>query len=263
MSKDLVKEQFGQAAASYAVSKVHAQGASLARLVEVIAPQPHWRVLDIATGAGHTAFAFAPHVAQVVATDITPEMLTTTARLAQEKGLTNLVVQEADAEALPFPDGEFDLVTCRIAPHHFLDVDRFVRESARVLRTGGILAVVDNIVPGGDEATAAGAAGRAAGDYINAFEKLRDPSHARCLSLEEWVSQFQQAGLTVLHQETQPKAIELIDWAGRMKSGAAQIPALRDRLLNAPPAVAAFLQPTAVGDDVHFLLAEGIVIGRK
>ncbi|MCP4428488.1 MAG: methyltransferase type 11, partial [Chloroflexi bacterium] len=75
MSKSVVKEQFGANAAAYATSKPHAKGASLARLVELTRPQPDWQMLDVATAAGHTAFIFAPHVAHVWATDITPEML--------------------------------------------------------------------------------------------------------------------------------------------------------------------------------------------
>ena len=71
--KSLVRSQFGASAAAYATSKVHAKGASLGRLVELVKPQRSWRALDIATGAGHTAAAFAPHVASVVASDITPE----------------------------------------------------------------------------------------------------------------------------------------------------------------------------------------------
>jgi len=71
-----VQTQFGANAEKYATSAVHAKGASLARLVELTAPQPDWRVLDVATAAGHTAFAFAPHVEWITAVDITPEMLT-------------------------------------------------------------------------------------------------------------------------------------------------------------------------------------------
>ena len=73
--KSLAQQRFGRAAADYATSEVHAKGASLTRLVELTEPKPHWRVLDVATGAGHTALAFAPHVAKVTATDITEEML--------------------------------------------------------------------------------------------------------------------------------------------------------------------------------------------
>src|SRR6266849_4178603 len=75
MTKSLVQEQFGATAAHYLTSKPHAKGKSLERLVELVQPQPAWRALDVATGAGHTAYAFAPHVARVWATDITEEML--------------------------------------------------------------------------------------------------------------------------------------------------------------------------------------------
>ena len=96
------------------------------------------------------ALAFAPHVAQVVATDITPEMLAEAAKLAAQQGLANVETATADAEALPFADASFDLVSCRIAPHHFANVPRFVAEAARVLKPGGTFALVDNIAPDAD-----------------------------------------------------------------------------------------------------------------
>ncbi len=71
----LVQKKFGEAAADYAASPVHAEGPSLARLLELVETKPTWRLLDIATGAGHTALAFAPKLAKVTASDITPEML--------------------------------------------------------------------------------------------------------------------------------------------------------------------------------------------
>jgi ubiquinone/menaquinone biosynthesis C-methylase UbiE len=250
LTKQQVRQQFGANAAAYATSKVHAQGASLARLVELVNPQPHWQALDVATAAGHTAFVLAPHVAQVVATDLTPEMLPVAAKVAQEKGIKNVSFREADAEALPFADASFDLVTCRIAPHHFPNVDRFLHESARVLRPGGILAVVDNIVPDGE-----------AGMYVNDFEKLRDPSHYRCIGLDEWVDGFQVAGFTVLNQETALKEITFNDWAKRMQASADTTDRLRAMLLHAPEAVANFLQPRQTEDDIVFYLTEAIVVG--
>jgi ubiquinone/menaquinone biosynthesis C-methylase UbiE len=86
MSKALVQEQFGASAADYAASAVHAKGESLARLVALTKPQAAWRVIDVATGAGHTALAFAPHVGHVVASDITEPMLAQTRKLAAAKG---------------------------------------------------------------------------------------------------------------------------------------------------------------------------------
>jgi len=262
MSKQQVQEQFGANAAAYATSQVHAKGASLKRLVELVQPQSHWRVLDVATAAGHTAFAFAPHVAQVIATDITPEMLPVAAKLAEEKGIQNVVLETADAEALPYPDHHFDLLTCRIAAHHFPDIGRFLSESARVLRPGGILAVVDNIVPGSRLRGKKANLQRRAGDYINAFEKLRDPSHGRCLSLDEWNDAFQTAGCTLLHQEVAAKAIDFDDWVARMQVSADNCTRLRAMLIQAPEPVQQFLTPQFAGDRITFHLAEAIVIGQ-
>src|SRR5262245_46973910 len=196
MTKSLVQQQFGAHAAAYATSAVHAKGASLGRLVELMRPKADWRALDIATGAGHTAAAFAPHVAHVIASDITEEMLGEAKKLAVAKSLGNMETAAADAEALPFADARFDLVTCRIAAHHFPDVGRFVTEVRRVLKPGGTFALVDNISP--DDASTPGfteAELRDAAFAYNSFEKLRDPSHGRCLGLAEWGGVIAAAGL--------------------------------------------------------------------
>lgn len=251
--KDLVRRQFGAHAAAYAGSKVHAQGASLKRLVEILKPRPTWQVLDVATAAGHTAFALAPHVAYVLATDITPEMLPVAARVAAEKQINNVELETADAEALPYGDGRFDLVTCRIAPHHFPHIDRFITEAVRVLRPGGYLAVVDNVVPDDIDAAV----------YVNAFEKLRDPSHVRALSVTEWLAAFAAAGLTVTHHEVAAKAMEFRPWAERMGATTEVIAELRRQLLDAPDPAAAYFAVEDAGDDLWFTLLEAIVVGQK
>jgi len=111
MAKSVVQQQFGATAAHYLTSKPHAQGQSLTRLVEHVRPQPAWQVLDIATGAGHTAYAFAPHVARVWATDITAEMLALVRQEIARRQLTNVGTLYAKAERLPLGDSRFDLVT--------------------------------------------------------------------------------------------------------------------------------------------------------
>src|SRR5262249_60004860 len=152
-----------------------AKGKSLARLVELVDPKPSWRVLDIGTGAGHTALAFALRVAKVMASDITDAMLAEANKLAAARGLVNFRTARARAEDLPFPDMSFDLVTCRLAAHHFEDVAAFVAEAARGLMPDGVFALVDNISPHEAELPAA----------YNNFWKLRDPSHARCPDLAD------------------------------------------------------------------------------
>ncbi|MXX27743.1 MAG: methyltransferase domain-containing protein [Caldilineaceae bacterium SB0668_bin_21] len=249
MDKKSVKEQFGAHARTYITSRPHAKGASLQRLVELVEPQPDWQALDIATAAGHTAFAFAPHVAHVHATDITPQMLTVAREQVAARGVDNVTVEHADAENLPYVDNRFDLLTCRIAPHHFPAVDAFLRESVRVLRPGGILAVVDNVVPEG-----------VAGDYVNAFEKLRDPSHGRCLSVEEWLEGYAQVGLELTQNEILEKQMVFEDWAARHDQAMQSY--LRALLFHGPPQTHEFLHPRSEDGRTLFHLREGLFIGR-
>ena len=249
-TKATVQREFGANAAAYVTSATHAKGASLDRLLALTDPQPDWAVLDIATGAGHTAFLFAPHVRQVWATDITPEMLDQVRQHAPARGAGNLVIELADAEKLPYADSTFDLVTCRIAPHHFDAPEAFVHEAQRVLKPGGALALVDNIVPEG-----------VAGDYVNAFEKLRDPSHVRCLSIEAWQMLFVQHGLVIEHAETLYKRVEFTTWAARHDANMQRY--LLAMLHQATGAAAEFLQPEIAAAPPTFRLWEGIVVGRR
>lgn len=264
MNKSLVQEQFGAHAAAYATSAVHAKGASLGRLVELVRPQAHWSALDVATGAGHTAAAFAPHVARVIASDLTDAMLGEAGKLAAAKGLANMHTAKADAEALPFDNAGFDLVTCRIAPHHFPDVARFVAEAARVLKPGGMFALVDNIAP--DAESTPGFTNAELDDAArayNAFEALRDPSHGRCLGLAEWTRLLTQEGFAVVHKERLPKDMAFAPWAERMGADTATMQRLSTMLTGGTPALRAFLKPREVDGSLWFTLDEAIVIARK
>ena len=262
-SKSLVQERFGAFAATYATSRPHARGNSLARLVELAAPQPAWITLDIATGAGHVALAFAPRVAHVVASDLTPQMLGVTRGLARERGIINLSLAELRAEALPFADATFDLVTCRIAPHHFDDVGGFVAESFRVLRPGGVFGLVDNIAP--DASIMDGDAGALAdaADAYNAFEKFRDPSHVRCLTLTEWRGLMAGAGFNERHMELLDKPLVLGPWADQQNAGEGGRRALAAMLRDGSDAFRAFTRPQDNNGDVDFILTEAVIIGVK
>jgi ubiquinone/menaquinone biosynthesis C-methylase UbiE len=264
MSKELVQQQFGANAAAYLTSTVHAKGASLARLVDLVAPKKDWIALDVATGAGHTAAVFAPHVAKVIASDLTPEMLEQVKKLAAEKGLSNMETAIADAEALPFPDASFDLVTCRIAPHHFPSIGKFLAEVRRVLKPGGTFALVDNVSPDGE--TTPGFSDKelkAAGAAYNAFEKLRDPSHGRALDTSEWLALMAKAGLEVTHREHAPKGMDFQSWVKTMNVSAETVPRLAAMLDDASPALKAFMKPTNDAGKRGFTLDELIAIARR
>jgi SAM-dependent methyltransferase len=257
-----IQAQFGPNAAAYGRSAVHAQGPGLVRLVELTQPQLDWHVLDVATGAGHTAFAFAPYVTGVTAVDLTYPMLTTATELARQRGLANIRFIQTVAEQLPFTNASFDLVVCRVAAHHFGEIGRFMSESARVLKPGGQLALLDNIVPGSRRRGKKAELERRAGAYVNAFEKLRDPSHVRCLSLDEWIDAYVTAGFIIGHQETNTMPLDFADWTARMQVSPPNRQRLRAMLLQAPEPVLTFLTPQASGDKIEFHLHKAIIIGN-
>ncbi len=262
MEKALVEQQFGAAAGDYATSDVHARGPSLARAVELARPRPEWRALDVATGAGHTALAFAPHVARVIASDVTEEMLAETRKLAEARTITNVETARADAGALPFAEESFDLVTCRLAAHHFPDPAAFVGEAWRVLKPGGTLALIDNVSPDAGMLPAASRPElRDAVIVYNAFEKLRDPSHGRCLALSEWLELLEDAGYSTLHSECMDQDIAFAPWTKRMRCTPVTASRL-EAMLDAEP-LRGFLKPRADEDGLVFTLQEAIIIARK
>jgi SAM-dependent methyltransferase len=252
-NRDLVKRQFGAHAHRYVTSVEHAKGESLDRLLALITPRPDWRALDIATGGGHTALALAPLVREVVATDITPKMLEAAEEFLRSRGITNARFREADATALPFDATEFDLVTCRVAPHHFSDCARFVREMARVLKPGGIAVVIDNVVP--EDPVAA--------EFINRFESIRDPSHHRAYCGREWIEFFRAANFEILAVERFRKVRDFDVWTSMMSVNDEAKSRLRGMLLSAPPAAREALAPEEKGGALRFYLDEILISGSR
>ncbi|WP_045837520.1 class I SAM-dependent methyltransferase [Hyphomicrobium sp. 99] len=268
MTEDLnavIRSKFGPAAAEYATSEVHAKGESLARIVELVAPQQNWSALDVATGAGHTAAVFAPHVATIIASDITDEMLKEAAKLAASRGLANMSTATASASALPFPDESFDLVCCRLAAHHFPSLETFVAEVHRVLKKGGRFALVDNVAP--DHERLPGATEDEISDAVrayNAFEKLRDPSHGFAPQPEHWCNLVRAAALKIVAREQMEKELEFDPWVARMRCSPAVVAELKQILGEDGSHLRSFLKPRL--DErgaLHFTLQELLLVAEK
>ena len=203
--KELTRVQFGRVASKYRCSADHTDMEDLDLLFRGLALDPGHRVLDVATGGGHTAAALAGRSGRVVASDLTPSMLREARGLAAEHRAGNILFTAADAEALPFRDDAFDRVTCRIAPHHFSDVRTAVAEMARVTRPGGRIGIIDSTVPGDPSLDA----------FLNGVEKVRDPSHVRSYRVEEWLEFLAGAGLLLLQAASIWKTHAFPEWVAR------------------------------------------------
>jgi SAM-dependent methyltransferase len=253
--KALAQAQFAPAAQAYVTSATHAHGADLARIIALAAPSGHELALDVATGGGHTALALAPHVHHVVASDLTLAMLHAARAHLRAQGAENVSYLRAEAERLPVAPASFDLVTCRIAAHHFADVRAFTRASAAALRPGGMLIVSDHIGLEDPELDA----------FMDRFERWRDPSHVRAYSFAEWRAFCEQAGLEVVRTEDDPREpYEFEPWTARLNMPADQRDALERWLLAAAPSLRErFAVVEQAGRVISLQSTFGIVVAKK
>ena len=237
------QEQFGRQAHLYSVSQVHSSGESLEVLTEWAARGRYKLAVDVATGAGFTAFAVAPYAEDALATDLTPAMLGEARRIAQERNLSNVSYALAAAEDLPFADGSLDLLTCRTAAHHFQDVERALATWCRVLRPDGVLLLADTTSPEDPETAR----------WMHDIEVRRDPSHVRNLSSSQWLSLLEQHGFQVTDAAMTPVDLEFDDWVRRSGTLAQEVERLRSDFLKAPAgAAASFNIQTVEGGSIRF-----------
>ena len=213
-----------KAAQAYATGE-HKTGHELQLAVDFAAPTGTERVLDIGAGAGHTALALAPRVARVVLTDPVDAMLTAARGVFQDAGVRNAEFVMAVAERLPFPDADFDIVTTRLAAHHFDDVALAMREVGRVLRPGGLFIFIDTLAPDDGESAA----------FQHEVELLRDPTHRLIHTQGEWIAFAAEAGFRVEKMEVVRKAHDFEPWLERGGEDAATLQRVRERFLTAPP----------------------------
>ena len=241
-----------KAAEAYATGE-HKSGRELQLVVEFASPAGTERVLDIGTGAGHTALALAPRVSDVVLTDPVEAMLATARRLFQTAGLWNAQFVRASAEQLPFPKASFDIVTMRLAAHHFDDVALAMREVARVLRPGGIFVFVDTTAPENPESAA----------YQAAVELLRDPTHRRIYTDREWIAFCERAGLHIEKQEMVSKAHDFEPWLERGGEDAATQERVRARFLDAPASAVRDLEIAVADGRVKSFTDRKVVLAAR
>jgi SAM-dependent methyltransferase len=155
-------------------------------------------VLDVATGGGHVARRLRETGATVVTLDPAPGMRADTT---------------APAEHLPFADSSFDATATRLAAHHFADVRRAVRELARVARHRVVVCDNTFVSEASEEA-----------------DRLRDPTHVRNYSVDEWHELFAQANLEVAEERFLQRPLEIEPWLDRAGTPATDRPRVKELL---------------------------------
>lgn len=247
-----VQQQFDSRAKAYLSSAVHASGPDLAHASGLVRKTAAGagQALDVGCGAGHLAFALAPHVERMIALDPSPGMLSAVASGAAERGASRIEVRQGSAEALPFADASFNLVCTRYSAHHWRRLETAVRDMCRVLAPGGHALIIDTL----------GAEDVLTDTYMQAMELLRDVSHVRNRSVDEWRSLLRSAGLTELEHRQWPTRLEFSSWVARMRTPADRGAAIRGLQEAAPREVKEAL---AIEADGSFTIRSGLFWLRK
>jgi len=193
-----VTDLWSDRADAYRTSAIHSEGPDLDLTVEWCEPGPGVTVLDVATGGGHVARRLRELGATVVTVDPAPGMKADTT---------------APAEDLPFADGSFDAVACRVAAHHFADVLQAVKEMARVAKRRVVICDNTFVSESSEEA-----------------DRVRDPSHVRNYGVAEWHSFFELAGLQVAAEEFMQRPLEIQPWLDRAQTPPQDQPRVRELL---------------------------------
>ncbi len=226
-------EQFSRQSRQYGERHILADVSDVRAALAQINLPGHSRVLDVACGAGHTGLCLAELGHAVTLADISTQMLERVSEAAAKRGL-RVETRCHPAEQLPYPDATFDLVTCRVAAHHFSSVESFVREVARVLKPAAHFVLIDGSIEDNH---------REAEEWLHQVEQLRDPSHVRFLPPSRWRELCQNAGLCVrsigLHPKKQPDLAWYFETAATSPENRARVLELIE---NAPPQARSLLR---------------------
>ncbi len=219
-----VRAAYDPRASAYVASAVHANGPDLDLIEDRVRGHSNAIAIDLGCGGGHVCYRVAPHVAEVVAMDLAPQMLDRVLQTASQRGLRNIRTQEGAAESIPFPDGHFDFVLSRFSAHHWRDFEPGLREARRVLAETGRAIFVDSTAPQAPLLDT----------HLQTLELLRDPSHVRNYTPHEWIAALSRAGFEVTSIQRRDVRIEFTSWIARTRTPTVLVEAIRFLQQNAP-----------------------------
>jgi ubiquinone/menaquinone biosynthesis C-methylase UbiE len=218
-----ILDQFTRQAVPFSTAAPIRDEAALQLLVDAAGTGPDDTVLDVACGPGLVVCAFARVARHATGVDLTPAMLERGRALAAEQGLTNVTFRRDNVLPLPFPDASFSIVVSRFAFHHFQDPAAVLAEMCRVCRPGGRVVVAD-LLASSDPTKA---------EAFHRMEMLRDPSHARALTLEALRDLFRAADLATPTEQYWQMQIDVEDLIERSFPVEGSTPTIRQMFADA------------------------------
>ena len=247
------KEQFNNQAKFYSSSKTFSAGESLDILSNLLNKGKFESGLDIGTGAGFAAFELSKSCEKVEATDISEGMINEAKKIMKERKINNLNFNICSAEELNYRDKEFDIVTCRTAAHHFLDVEKFCSEVHRVLRDEGEFIIVDTITSDQIKLN----------NWHQEVELIRDKSHMKNLSLIEWKNILKISKFSFLDIIQSRVTMNLNDWMERSGTSDKDKNILKDKFQNSDEKIKSFFGIKNLNNDISFYWPVGIFHLKK
>lgn len=205
---DLIKTEFTKQAPLFnTYQETDVKQAFNEKAIEQMRLNGSENILEIAAGTCAFGRMIAPHVAHITELDVTAAMLAVGRQENEKANIYNVDYVIGTAEQLPFENGSFDLVVSRLAFHHFTNTDMVFNEMRRVLKSGGKIVIADMV-----------ARNEPYGHTADEYERLRDPSHVRCLTEKEFLSLADKYGFYALHKSLTDIPMDLNAWLNLTKT---------------------------------------------
>ena len=253
--RETIQRQFTKTAEAFAKTAIRDTPEVLGEKIEFAKPQPTDLALDIACGPGAFSLALAARVQFARGIDITEEMIRRARALQTEKQITNAAFDCGEAEALPYPNETFDLVTCQMSFHHMPKPEAALAEMVRGAKPTGRLVIIDTLGPESDEKF----------ERHNAIEESRDPSHASALRLTIFLKMFDDCGLEILRQSLKRRQRSFNHWMLRagLEPNHKRYLETRKLLEDSMSGDKAGYSPQVQGDDIIIIHNEGMFLLGK
>lgn len=249
--------RFNEISEQFLNSEVHSMSPTIQRVKEM---SRFWKidsVCDVACGAGHFGISFRDSASLITFVDPSENMLETAKHLALAKKINQIQTIQGFAEAIPLPDQSFDLVVSRLAPHHFVDIQKAVCEMARIVKPGGHVVVID--LSGYEE--------KEIDEFNHQLEILHDPTHVRSYRAEEWETFFTHAGLEMIElhdwQMERPQGVSVNRWCQIASSGSEAEEKIRQLLQDAPTHYLETMKIDRRNNEYYMPIKTALIVAQK